>query len=233
MLRTFMDFMFPRICCFCFSVLYKNKVDLCQDCKNGLPFVLDRCYCCGLRLEKFNEAILCEICQHKKPVFSRLCAIFSYDPPINKLVSGLKFNSQLAYGSILSELLLEAVETQWYKNSPLPEAIIPMPLHTNRLRARGYNQVMELVRTFRKQNKIPVLHQHCWRSRQTKKQSGLNAERRRHNLKNAFQVQLPQVFEHVAIVDDVVITGSTVTALSLALKKAGVNQIDVWCICRA
>lgn len=232
-IKTVLDFVFPRICCFCLSELRQSKIDLCEHCKASLPFAVDRCYCCGLRLEQLNEAILCEKCQNRKPPFSRVCALFSYDPPVNKLITGLKFNKQLAYGRLLSELLIEAVETEWYKNSPLPEAIIPMPLHKTRLRARGYNQAMELVRPFRKQNKISVLHKHCWRSRQTKKQSGLNAERRRQNLKNAFKVQLPQSFEHVAIVDDVVTTSSTVASLSLALKEAGVLQVDVWCICRA
>ncbi len=231
--KTFMEFVFPRICCFCSSELQKSKIDLCLDCKNSLPFVQDRCYQCGLRLEKINEAILCEKCQNKVPPFSRLCALFSYDPPVTKLVTGLKFNNQLAYGRILSDLLIEAVETQWYKNTPLPDAIIPMPLHIKRLRTRGYNQSMELLQAFKKQNKIPILHRHCFRKKQTKKQSGLNAERRRHNLKEAFHVELPQAFEHVAIVDDVVTTGSTVTALSLELIKAGVKQVDVWCICRA
>jgi ComF family protein len=233
LLKTALKLLFPRICCFCSSELPQSDIDLCMDCKVSLPFVEDRCYRCGLRLEKENEAIICESCQNKAPAFSRLCSLFSYDPPVNRLVTGLKFNKQLAYGRILSELLLEAVETNWYKNATLPQAIIPVPLHKKRLRARGYNQVMELLRSFRKQNKIPVLHQQCWRSRQTKKQSGLNAEARRHNLKDAFQVQLPYALSHVAIVDDVVTTGSTVAALSLALKNAGVDNIDVWCVCRA
>lgn len=231
--KTLMETIFPRICCFCASELRQSNIDLCSDCWGSLPFVVDRCYRCGLRLEQMNEAVLCDKCQNKAPVFSRLCALFSYDPPVNRLITGLKFNNQLAYGRILSELLMQAVETEWYKNTPLPEAIIPMPLHKSRLRTRGYNQAMELVRSFRKQNKIPVLHRECWRERRTKQQSGLNAEQRRHNLKAAFQVSLPQPFVHVSIVDDVVTTASTVTALSMALKKAGVEQIDVWCICRA
>lgn len=233
LLKKGMGFVFPRICCFCSAELPNGDLDLCLDCKVSLPFLADRCYRCGLRLEKTNEAIDCEACQNKQPAFSRLCALFSYDPPVTNLVTGLKFHNRLAYGRVLSELLKEAVETKWYQNLSLPEAIIPMPLHSRRLRSRGYNQAMELVLPFRKQDKIPVLHKVCVRNRVTKKQSGLNAEQRRHNLKDAFQIELLEPLNHVAIVDDVVTTGNTVAALSRALKKAGVDQIDVWCICRA
>jgi predicted amidophosphoribosyltransferase len=56
---------------------------------------------------------------------------------------------------------------------------------------------------------------------------------RKQNLKDAFQVVKPIIFEHIAIIDDVVTTGSTVHAMSQVLKEAGVDQIDIWCICRA
>jgi ComF family protein len=165
-----------------------------------------------------------------------LYAIFSYDPPITKLITGLKFGDQLYSGRLLGELLVEHVENKWYKDEMLPEAIIPVPLHEKRLRKRGFNQVVELLGPLKKKLDIPILRHACVRKKITKAQSGLNSTQRKQNIKNAFVI--PDISEfagldYVAVVDDVVTTGSTVNALCAVLKEAGVQQIDVWCICRA
>jgi ComF family protein len=209
-----------------------KEIDLCEPCQNDLPWIQDRCYRCCLRLGQEQESILCESCQNTPPPFDRMCALFSYDPPVRRLVTGLKFSNQLAYGRVLGELLAQEVES-WYDNLALPEAVIPVPLHPDRLRKRGYNQALELLNPLKKKKLITLLPHACLRKRRTKPQSGLNAERRRVNLKNAFQVCLDKPYQHIAVMDDVITTGTTVNTLSAELKKAGVEQVDVWCICRA
>lgn len=206
---------------------------MCLPCQQDFPWIQDRCYRCCLRLGKEFESIVCERCQNKPPNFDRVCALFSYDPPVRRLVTGLKFSNQLAYGRILGELLVRAVTEHWYKNQLFPEAIIPVPLHPLRLRKRGYNQALELIKPLKKKKLIPILPYACVRNRHTKPQSGLSAERRKLNLKNAFRLELDKSYQHIAIMDDVITTGTTVNVLSAALKKAGVEQVDVWCICRA
>ena len=225
------QWIWPHVCCFCGSES-KTERDLCEVCLHTLSWASLRCYICGLRLQKTLEHIICEKCDLQKPNFDRLCSVFSYDDPVIKLVRGLKFGRQLAFGKILGDFLADKI-IEWYRNDNLPEALIPMPLYVSRLRKRGYNQALELTRPIIKKYKIPLLNA-CIRSRATLPQSGLNANARRKNTANAFKIikNLYQT-EHVAIVDDVVTTGSTVNALSKSLKNAGVSRVDVWCICRA
>jgi len=71
------------------------------------------------------------------------------------------------------------------------------------------------------------------RVRATEQQTGLDARQRRRNIKGAFEVVAPIHAEHVAIIDDVVTTGSTVNELARALKRHGVAKVSVWSIARA
>lgn len=232
MLKKIEQWLFPFRCCFC-EAHTTSRQDLCSECKLALPWIEDRCYKCGLYLTPGLDSIDCERCRDLPPKFDRLCALFSYQPPITKLVMGLKFGKKLAYGRVMGELLADEVEAHWYKNLELPEAIIPVPLHESRLRKRGFNQALELLWPVHKQIDIPVLFDACVRVKKTTAQSQLDKSRRKRNLKSAFQILKPIPYEHVAIMDDVVTTGSTVNALTHVLKEAGITTVDIWCICRA
>ncbi len=232
MLKSLKQWFFPHICCLC-EHYTTNDQDLCSVCKASLPWIENRCYRCGLQLKSNENSIYCQPCIESPPKFDRLCALFSYEPPVTKLVTRLKFGEQLAYGRVLGELLAEAVNHLWYYEKSLPEAVLPIPLHANRLRKRGFNQALELLWPLKKGRQIPILLNACSRLYKTKSQSQLKKEYRKRNMRKAFGVNKPLPFRHIAIVDDVVTTGSTVNALSEVLKnQGGVTEIDVWCICR-
>lgn len=114
----------------------------------------------------------------------------------------------------------------------MPECIIPVPLHQQRLRERGFNQALELSRIISKQLNIPLNYSLCHRDKATPFQSGLSAKQRKQNLKNAFKVAKNHSYQHVAIFDDVVTTGTTVNELARQLKQSGVRTIEVWAIAR-
>ena len=116
-------------------------------------------------------------------------------------------------------------------DEPKPEAILPVPLHWRKQWLRGYNQAQELARPISKQLSIPCNNRLLRRIRATKVQAGLSKLSRHSNLKNAFAVG-EHNYRHVAILDDVVTTGSTVTTLVKLLKKSGCERVDVWAICR-
>lgn len=226
------NWFFPFLCCLCGDETNTHR-DLCSVCKANLPWVNERCYRCGLNMQN-NHLAYCQSCIDKPPAFDRMCSLFSYDLPVTQLITGLKFGRQLAYGRVLGDMLADAVLNDWYTDVTLPDAVIPMPLHATRLKARGYNQSHELLWPLVKRSKIALLPEAVKRIRNTKPQSGLNAEQRRLNLSKAFCLKAPIMLEHVAIVDDVVTTGSTMSALCTLLKnEGGVSQVDVWCICRA
>src|SRR5690606_41909615 len=107
----------------------------------------------------------------------------------------------------------------------LPQVLLPVPLHPQRRRQRGFNQSTLLARAVSAHSGIPVLH--CVkRVRVTTTQRTLRAEARQHNLKDAFVVASQRLdqFQHVAIVDDVVTTMNTANSLSTALRDAGVRS---------
>jgi ComF family protein len=233
MLKSLVQWFSPYICCLCEHDT-TNTQDLCSVCKAALPWIENRCYRCGLTLKSGLDSICCQSCIDLPPKFDRLCAIFNYELPVTRLITRLKFSGQLAYGRILGELLVEAVHSVWYTKKPLPQAVLPIPLHASRLRKRGFNQALELFWPLKKAGKIPVLLDACSRIRKTTSQAQLKKEHRKRNMRGVFRLDRQLPFEHIAIMDDVVTTGSTVNALSEVLKReTDVAQIDVWCIARA
>jgi len=115
MLKKVEQWLLPFICCFCEAYTTSGQ-DLCSVCKMALPWSGDRCFKCGLYLTSGIDSIDCESCRELPPKFDRLCSLFSYQPPITKLVMGLKFGKKLAYGRVMGELLADQVEAQWYQN---------------------------------------------------------------------------------------------------------------------
>lgn len=130
----------------------------------------------------------------------------------------------------LGRLLAATLE---HRLDVLPQCLIPVPLHRQRLIDRGYNQSLELARPIAKQFNLPLNFKDCVRVRNTAPQAQLSGEKRRLNVHLAFAVQREFKYRHVALVDDVITTGHTATELSSQLIKAGIERVDVWALARA
>lgn len=141
----------------------------------------------------------------------------------------LKFGGHTKNARLLGLLLAEHLK----QTAQLPELIIPVPLHKLRYRERGFNQALEIARTVAKELNIPLDITSCQRTHDTPHQIGLTAIQRRKNLEKAFTLIKPIKTQHVAILDDVMTTGSTVHEIASLLKKAGVERVDVWVCARA
>jgi ComF family protein len=161
----------------------------------------------------------------------RCCMESLYDYPLDHLIRGLKYRGNVAYGRLLGHLF--ARELQARRTDPLPQLLIPVPLAYRRFRHRGYNQAIELGRSIERQLSIRLCTDVIERSRETAEQAGLTRPARRRNIKGAFALLRPIEAEHIAIIDDVITTGSTVNEISRVLKRAGVRRIEVWAIARA
>lgn len=220
------DWLAPRQCGLCARALATNGV-ICPDCQRALPWNKYACRRCALPIERGQ---ICGACLSHPPVFEQCIVPFRYEPPISTLIIQLKFQQKLRCARILGELLGESIQNQANK---LPECIIPVPLHTQRIRQRGFNQAVEIARPLSKRFNIPLLYAPCYRRKNTRPQSQLSAQGRRRNLKAAFGLQKNIPFQHVAIIDDVMTTGQTVRVLSQLLHREGVQKIEVWCCARA
>lgn len=173
--------------------------------------------------------MLCGRCLRLRPAFDETLAPFVHQGAIRYLISSLKFNADFKNARLLGMLLAKHLPITAKK----PDCILPVPLHKARYRQRGFNQAIEIARTVSRELQIPLDLASCHRHRDTLHQTALSAKKRRKNLKNAFSIIQPVYAQHVAILDDVMTTGSTVHELAALLKKAGVSKVDVWVCARA
>jgi len=202
---------------------------LCRDCLADLPRNQHACPRCGAALAKYVVSD-CGECQRHPPQFDSTHIPYRYAPPLIPFITGLKFHGRLAEARLLAELFLSTLPTNTLS---LPECLIPVPLHSQRLRERGYNQALELARLLSQRLHLPIENKIVQRRLHTQPQSELSGDTRRLNMRHAFQLKTPVFYRHVALIDDVVTTGSTVNELARVLRRAGVETIQVWAIARA
>ncbi len=232
-IQQILAWILPRICVCCGFNSEELYIDLCAYCKANLPWIEDRCYSCGERLEAKAESVVCAKCHETRPAYNRVCALFAYQAPVNKFINQLKFSRKIYLASLFAQLLAEAVICRWYLRQQLPEVIIPVPLHKKRQRKRGYNQALEICKPLAKILRIPINYGVLIRIKYTQQQSRLDKSERQQNLHAAFKLVKTIKYKHVALLDDVVTTGSTIKAICQILLAAGVESIDVWCVARA
>jgi ComF family protein len=112
------------------------------------------------------------------------------------------------------------------------DVLLAVPLHTERLRERGYNQAAEIARALARTIHVPLLAARARRAASTLPQSTLRSRERRANLARAFTLEADLAGASVAIVDDVVTTGATVNALAAAALTAGAARVEAWAVAR-
>lgn len=207
-----------------------EDLDLCAGCLADLSRNVGCCYRCG---EHFDTAIqvpqLCGRCLKKSPAFDETYAPFLYDSRMRYLIGQLKFANDYKNARLLATLLARHVAD----HAELPDCLLPVPLHRKRYRERGFNQSLEIARHLSRQLQLPLDLYSCIRQRDTDHQTHLPAKQRQKNMRSAFQVVQPLPYQHVAIIDDVMTTGATASALAAALKRAGVARVDAWICARA
>jgi len=146
------------------------------------------------------------------------------------MVHRFKFSGKAELAPTLARLLLLAVRKQ--NGLPPPDRLISVPLWQRRHWRRGFNQSELLCQALSAWLPCAYDSQAVVRIRPTATQHQLNARLRRHNLKNAFQLELSVQGRHMVIVDDVVTTGSTAAEISRLLLRNGAASVQVWCLCR-
>lgn len=168
----------------------------------------------------------CGQCLASPPLWHRLYCVGDYIFPLNHTVHKLKYEGQFWQARNLSALLAPRID------EPAP-LITSVPLHWQRRLTRGFNQSELLANQLSKQLiNATCDHQLIKRKRATPQQKGLSKVQRKQNLQHAFALQRKPNQKHIAIVDDVVTTGSTIQQICKLLLEVGVERIDIYCICR-
>ena len=219
--------LYPPTCLLC-QAGGTRDLDICDACVTTLPKIHHSCKRCALPLSS-SSGDVCGNCQQNLPYYDAALAPFYYTFPIDRLLQRLKFHGTLSSARLLGNLMADCL-LQW--RVELPDCILPVPLHYRRLKARGFNQSLELARFIGRRLNIPLDAQSVNRIKHTRPQMELSLELRRRNIGGAFEVCQAFHWQHVAIVDDVMTTGSTVNELARTLRWAGVTRIQVWSCAR-
>lgn len=209
---------------------------VCPGCQEDYLPVVTRCRACALKVVNTSTtAQLCGNCLVKGyPADASYC-VAEYDWPLSALIASGKYAGQRhvlrALGEVLCTRLTAGANGQ---RREWPSAILPIPLHDRRLRERGYNQATDIARPIGAQLGIDVASGVLVRHRDTPTQTALTAQARRGNMRDAFSLapgaNLP---EHVALVDDVMTSGSTLAAARQVCRDAGAKVVEYWVIARA
>ncbi|MGY6587418.1 MAG: ComF family protein [Wenzhouxiangella sp.] len=220
--------LYPPTCLLC-GLEAGYHSDCCDHCRADLPMVEAACRRCGL--EVAHPVDECGRCQQQPPAFDATWSAFAYRGAIEGLVQRFKFQRDLAAGRVLAEQMARRLSEL---PIPMPECLVPVPLHRQRRLWRGFNQAELLCRDLTRCLGGPAWQRLLRRRQATRAQSALSAEQRRGNVRGAFQARsIPPGIRHVALVDDVMTTGATLDECARVLKAAGIERVDVWVAARA
>ena len=158
---------------------------------------------------------------------------FEKEHPIQDVVHAMKYADQPMIGYHLGRQA--AMEMQYADFFDEIEVIIPMPLHKNRLRSRGYNQSEYIARGISAVTGLPVDTTHVMRIKDTPKQALQSGEDRKQNVAEAFGVTHPEEMyrKHILLVDDLITTGETMRSCLKAMKRFRGATFSVFALCKA
>lgn len=221
----------PACCWLCLMPLALYQQGICSICYRRLCRSDPVCPRCGL--PSANEKTDCGRCLLRPPPWLTLVSVSDYHPPLSVLVCRFKFRQMTALSTVLSRLMLLSW-LQQRRNQQLsrPQLVLAVPLHSRRLWQRGFNQADLLARKLARWIGCDYRADGIRRIKAGKVQHRLHASARRVNLRGAFTLTLSVQGYHVALIDDVVTTGSTAREISRLLLNAGAASVQVLCLCR-
>ena len=152
-------------------------------------------------------------------------AAFIYEWPLAPLIHHYRYAGNLALARFFAHALTASIK------APV-DAIIPMPLSPQRLRERGFNQALEIAREVSRVKGIALLSGACRRVRDSTPQAGLPWSARAKNIRGAFVCDIDLPGKRVAVLDDVLTTGSTLNEIARNLRKAGASEVHGWMMAR-
>lgn len=220
--RRLFDGILPHSCLLCAA----EADDLvCRACRADLPGLpTTRCPHCG---EPTTHGERCGRCLRTPPHFDSVQAAYRYDFPLDRLVHALKYGHQLALAPWFGSQLAKSL------SSTEADCIVPLPLHPERLRERGFNQAAEIARALGRRRRLPVRSDLLFRARATAPQAGLALAERPANVRGAFECRSDLGGKRLLLVDDVMTSGATVDEAARTLKLHGAARVDVAVVARA
>ena len=210
-----LDLLFPAECAVC----GREGSFLCTPCEPRLPRLVQP-YC--RKCAEPDETAVCSWCRAEAPAYERIRAPYRYTGPVRDMVHDLKYSNIRALAPTLGGLLANYLESQRFA----ADVLAPVPLHPKRERSRGYNQSHLLAREVSRRIQVPMADDRLLRTVDTPPQVSMSGrEERRKNIDGAFECTQAVTGLRVLLIDDVVTTGSTMSACASVLKEAGATSV--------
>lgn len=201
---------------------------ICATCWSAHAPVTPRCAVCALPC----DAGVCQACLAQPPLWQRAVVALPYQGPWPGLIASFKYQGEVGLATAFAQHMRQQDPVQAILTGV--DGLVPVPLSKNKLRLRGYNQSQWLARALCPARTLPEA---LIRLRETPSQAGLSLAERQHNLDHAITWNPRQAShlrgKHLALVDDVMTSGSTLTACAQALRQAGVAQLACLVLARA
>jgi ComF family protein len=228
------DLLLKQSCILCASH-QGGSVGICDDCLQDLPWhTQPQCPQCAM----LSNGLICGNCLNSVPHFDATHALFRYDYPLDKLLQHYKYHESLHLANTFSVLWLKKFRLNIFEKaqhtSPLCniELIIPMPMHPERLKQRGFNQALEIARILSLHSRMRLDYESCHRIKLTQPQASLPLKHRMQNIRGAFRCEKNLEGKRIAVVDDVMTSGASLNELAKTLKQAGAAHVECWVIAR-
>ncbi|MEW6165497.1 MAG: ComF family protein [Pseudomonadota bacterium] len=223
LLGSALDACLPRACLLCGDPAGEQSV--CAACAGDLPRLMaPLCPVCATPLPRAAPA--CGACLTDPPAFDATLAAWRYAFPLDDLVRRLKFGRRLASADFFAAAMQAGT-------LPGGDVLMPVPLSRERLRARGFNQALEIARPLARALRLPLDTASLARVRDAEPQSRLPWNARHRNVRHAFACHADLTGKAVILVDDVMTSGATLDAAARALKERGATRVTNWVAARA
>lgn len=249
--RFFEPFIYPLKCLNCGIYIDPDRVEphtisacFCDTCMALGFFPIESPFCtkCGIPFHTGpRENHVCGSCLKTPLMLDRVRGAVAYKGIIKNAIPLFKYHSKLSVATVFERLLFEAFVTH-YHHLPI-DLVMPIPLHRQKLRKRGFNQAFLLIRHFAKQYQQAFGQPPAWeidticlvRIKPTQPQTGFDMDQRKANVKDAFAVVNHKAIEnrHILLIDDVFTTGTTCNEAAGQLLKHGARKVDALVLARA
>ena len=224
-LKKILNIVYPErlTCVFCGNEIFdENKKSTCVDCQKSLPLISGKiCNKCGQPLK--NMSNYCEMCIGGKHIYTKSRSAFVYEGKVSGAILNFKFHNAKYYCKPFAHYLAQLYQDYKYDC----DVVIPVPIHSSRLKERGYNQSELIAKHFCKILSLPLDTTSLVKIKKTKNQAELDFKQRQTNLDGAFKVTDKNQIKgkKVLIVDDVYTTGATIDCCATELFKSGAKQV--------
>jgi ComF family protein len=222
MFKAIIDLFFPKVCYACHEVLNDHEQDICTDCRNNLPVT-------NFHFHKDNNV--------SKVFYARVkveygTALFRFEKKglVQQLIHNLKYKGQESIGVFLGDWLGGELKT--VKEYSEIDIVIPVPLHKNKLKKRGYNQVAQFAEHIASALNVKYIDNVLLKVTNTDSQVLKSRFARWTSNEELFTLQNKSTIanKHILLVDDLITTGATMEACINVLNQAENIKISVACM---